>query len=168
MGEDDAHRVECLQPIRPRRRHGQRTGVAIAVRAQRKHVGAVRRGRVVALSGNDNRAVTPSHNEGLVTVGVSRRGQQEHPGQHLGLAVEFLIASAGAVDQLGQRVVLRVSGRVELDPLCVYGPAVEQGVAAAVVEVQVTVGHQADLIQPRASRVPAATSASSNGWRRGR
>ena len=106
----------------------------------------------MALSGNDNRAVTPSDNEGLVTLGVSRRGQQEHPGQHLGLAVEFLIPSAGGVDQLGQRVVLRVSGRIELGPLGEHGPATEQGVAAAVVEVQVTVGHQADPVQPGAGR----------------
>jgi hypothetical protein len=49
MGEDDAGGVELPYSFHPGRRPRQRTGVAIAVRAQREHVGAtpwLRRGSV--------------------------------------------------------------------------------------------------------------------------
>ena len=70
-------------------------------------------------------------------------GQQEDPGQQLGLARDRL--EAAALEQLGQRVVLGLVRGRQLGVLDEDRYPAQPRVAAAVVEVQVAVGRQAQL-----------------------
>jgi hypothetical protein len=75
---------------------------------------------------------------------VARRRDEAEPGQQLELAVDRLVAHAGRVDPLADRVVVLRARVLELLPLNVNRPSGEEVVAAAVVEVQVRVDDDVD------------------------
>ncbi len=75
---------------------------------------------------------------------VARRRDEAEPGQQLELAVDRLVARAGRLDPLADRVVVLRARVLELLPLNVHRPSGEEVVAAAVVEVQVRVDDDVD------------------------
>src|SRR5215469_7788963 len=83
-----------------------------------------------------------------MTVGVTWRRHDEDSGQHLSLARH--VFEAAALDQLGEGVVRRVTRGGEFDFLYEDRSLAQQGVAAAVVEVQVAIRGEPDVRQPRA------------------
>lgn len=114
-----------------------------------EHVGAVRGGGVVALPGDDDGAVAATDHDRLVARRVPGRGDDQHAGQYLGLAVELLVAQPGRVDELRQGVVGSSSG-FEFAALDEDRSARQLRVAAAVVEMQVAVGHKPYVLETRA------------------
>src|SRR5207253_10660814 len=71
-------------------------------------------------------------------------GTRRSPGKQLALAVDRLVAHAGRLDPLADRVVVLRARVLELLPLNVNRPSGEEVVAAAVVEVQVRVDDDVD------------------------
>jgi hypothetical protein len=99
----------------------------------------------VALAGDHDGAVVGTHDEGLVSGRVPRGGNDQHPGEDLGFAVELLLAQAGSVDQFRQRVAV-TSSCLQLDALGDDRPPRQLGVPAAVVEVEMAVDHDRDIV----------------------
>ncbi len=105
------------------------------------------RGEVTGLARQDHRAVPLLHHQGLVPIGVPRRGDDVDAGPHLGLAAQLLVHDAREVDQGVHRVPAR-AGLGQLRLLHQDGPSGEQRIAAAVVEVQMTVDHYGHVVEP--------------------
>ena len=148
MSKEDAARIERLQAVHPRGRGRRGLGMAFAMRSTREEVRAVGGGGVVALTSHDHTAVSALNDQRLMSFGMAGCWDQEDTGQHLSLAVEFLVPSP--FDELGKRVVLRGPRRHELGRLDEDRAIPEQGIAAAMVKVQVTVRHICDLFQASA------------------
>jgi len=137
VGEVDHPGIELLEGIDPAGDVGQRLSVAVAMGSPGELVGGVLRRRVVALPGHDHRPVRPMDDQRLVTVGVTWRRHEEDSRQHFSLAYHLL--EAASLDELGEGVVLRLAGGVELSSLHEDRDLAQQRVAAAVVEVQMAV-----------------------------
>ena len=75
---------------------------------------------------------------------VARRRDEPEAGKQLELAVDGHVPHAGRLDPLANGVVVLAASVVELPTLDVDGPAGEEVVAAAVVEVQVRVDDDVD------------------------
>jgi len=105
----------------------------------------------VALPSHHDGTVAAAHGEALVSGCVAGCRQDEDSRQHLGFAVELLVAQPRRVDQRRQRVA-GGAGSLELHPLRQDHAAGQLRIAAAVVEVQVTVDHQPNVIRSDTSR----------------
>src|SRR6266540_295513 len=93
---------------------------------------------------------------------VARRRDEAEPGQQLELAVDRLVARAGRLDPLADRVVVLRARVLELLPLNVNRPSGEEVVAAAVVEVQVRVDDDVDAGEVEGRRSESETSSGKN------
>jgi hypothetical protein len=100
-------------------------------------VGGVLGRCVVALARHDHRPVRSADDQRLVTVGVPWRRNEEDPRQYLNLAGDWF--ESAALDEFGERVLLRLTGGAELGSLHEDGDLAQERVAAAVVEVQMAV-----------------------------
>ena len=142
MSEPDLAWVQREHPLHELGSHRQRLSHTIHLRPNRESIGAELRGGVVALSGHDDDAVSALHHERLMSSGVPNSGHQEHAGQHLGLSVEFGPSGPQGVDEVRQRVVHDRASVVQLHALSEEGHPGQLRVAAAMVEVEMTVrGH---------------------------
>ena len=125
--------------------------MTVSVGSLGEHVGGIVAGRVVTLASNDDDTVGATYDKRLVPIGVPWRRDQEHARQDLGLSVDLLVPAV--LYEFGERVVGgpargRQLGPLHEDWLVGYG-----WVTAAVVEVEVTVGHRGHVseagIRPR-------------------
>ena len=96
------------------------------------------------VAADDDRTPARLDDDHLHAARVARRRDEAEPGQQLELAVDRLVAHAGRVDPLADRVVVLRARVLELLPLNVNRPSGEEVVAAAVVEVQVRVDDDVD------------------------
>src|SRR2546421_2290471 len=78
--------------------------------------------------------------------GVSGRRYDHHLGQDLGLAVELFVVQPGCVHEFGQGVVRCVQRGFQFDALGEDRSAGKRRVAAAVVEVKMTVDQVFDVL----------------------
>jgi hypothetical protein len=147
MGEVDHSWIELLEDVNPVRDAGQGLTVSITLGSPGELVGRVLRRRVVALPGHDHGPVRTADDKRLVTGGVTWRRHEEDPRQNLNLAGHWF--EAAAFDEFGERVVLRLAGGIELGSLHEDWDLAKHWVAAAVVEVQVTIRGQLDVTELR-------------------
>src|SRR5690242_13539294 len=91
VGEQDAGGIELLESVDPGGYGRQGLGVLVAVCLPGQGVTDVRGGCIVALPGNDDGAVRPADDQGLMAGGVSRRWHDSYLGKDLGLAVELFV-----------------------------------------------------------------------------
>src|SRR5436853_3865847 len=152
-------------PAKPRRGryalrralHGARPPRLVLVREpdelglERPHPQLALRARLVELAeanghvtADDDRTPARLDDDHLQAARVARRRHEAEPAQQLELAVDRLVAYAGRLDPLADRVVVLRARVLELLPLNVNRPSGEQVVAAAVVEVQVRVDDDVD------------------------
>jgi non-heme chloroperoxidase len=96
------------------------------------------------VTADDDRAPARLDDDHLETARVARRWYEVEAGQQLVLAVDRLVAHAGRVDPLADRVVVLRARVLELLPLNVNRAPGEQVVAAAVVEMQMRVDDDVD------------------------
>src|SRR5205823_4476912 len=96
------------------------------------------------VAADDDRTPARLDDDHLQAARVARRRYEAEPGQQLELAVDRLVAHAGRLDPLADRVVVLRARVLELLPLNVNRPSGEEVVAAAVVEVQVRVDDDVD------------------------
>ena len=143
VGEVDHPGIELLEGIDPDRDVGKGLTVTITMGLPRELVGRVLCRRVVALPRHDHRPVRPTDDQRLVTGGVPWGRHEEDPWQHLNLACH--LREAAALDELGERVAGRLAGGIELGCLNEDQYPAQQRVAAAVVEMQVTVRGKPDV-----------------------
>src|SRR5205823_9188062 len=96
------------------------------------------------VAADDDRTPARLDDDHLQAARVARRRYEAEPGQQLELAVDRLVAHAGRLDPLADRVVVLRARVLELLPLNVNWASGEQVVAPAVVEVQVRVDDDVD------------------------
>src|SRR6266511_608138 len=96
------------------------------------------------VAADDDRTPARLDDDHLQAARVARRRDEAEPGQQLELAVDRLVAHAGRLDPLADRVVVLRARVLELLTLNVNRPSGEEVVAAAVVEVQVRVDDDVD------------------------
>ncbi len=108
VGEVDDTGIELLEGIDPVRDGGQGLAVTVAMSAPGELVSGVLCRRVVALARQDHCSIGAADDQRLVTVGVTRCGHEEHPGQYLNLVSYWF--EAGALDEFGERVAGRAAG----------------------------------------------------------
>src|SRR5215475_2244593 len=101
MSEYDPARIHRLQPIDPARGSWQRRRRIATTLMPIEHIGAVVAARVLALAGDDDRAIGATNDERLVAVGVPGRGHDENTRQHLEVAIDLLIPHSGRIDEVG-------------------------------------------------------------------
>lgn len=101
-------------------------------------VGGEVRNEVVRLAGEDHAAVGLPEDQRLMPWGVPWRRDDPDSRPHLGFTGELLIGRGGEIDQFVDGVAA-VAGRGQLDVLDQDGPAAQERVPAAVVEVEVAV-----------------------------
>lgn len=119
--------------------------MSIGLRTPGKRVGAIIACPIMTLSRDDNSAFPAANDDGLVPSRMTGSRYDEYAGQHLRLTIELLVLQPGRVDELGQRVT-GSAGTLELDSLGQDRPAGQLRVAAAVIEVQVTVDDELDVL----------------------
>ena len=114
--------------------------MTVSVDCLGEHVGGIVAGRVMTLSSNDDRTVGATCNKRLVSTGVPRRWDQEHARQDLGLSIDLLVPAV--FNELGERVISGLARGRQFGPLHKDWLVRHRWVAAAVVEVEVTVGRR--------------------------
>lgn len=149
MSKEDTPRIELLQAVHPGRRGWQRLSMTVPFGSPGENVAAIGRRGVVALSRNDHIAVSASGYKRLVSFCMAGCWDQEDARQHLSLAVDLLVPTA--FNQLRQRVVKTCPRCCEFGRLNKDRPITEKRVTAAVVEVEVAVGHMRYLVETGAN-----------------
>ena len=112
------------------------------------------------VAADDDRTPARLDDDHLQAARVARRRDEAETGQQLELAVDRLVAHAGRLDPLADRVVVLRARVLELLPLNVNRPSAEEVVAAAVVEVQVRVDDDVGC----SSVMPVSTRTRAAGW----
>src|SRR4029077_2817729 len=97
------------------------------------------------LAGENHRSVIGPNRDRLVAVGMPRGWNDENVRQDLCLTIELVVVGAAEVDEMRQLVVRSRAILLQFARLNEDRTADERRVAAAMIEVQVTVGHPAHV-----------------------
>ena len=145
VGEDNPSRVEGLETLDPVGYWREIISVTVLDGARSKEVAAESRRRVMALAGDDHRPVAPANDDRLVASRVARCRHDEHVVQNLRLAIQELVRKPAHIDEFWEGVVGR-SRCLELDSLGEDRPSNQLRVAAAMIEMEVTVHDVAHVL----------------------